>query len=167
MIEQYRRGDFMQGSNQEELLLSTKDKRLALLVWFRLARFYNQSIRQTNHHLEQWGITTAQFDALNQIGLHQPITQQQLGDRLEVTKGNITQLVRRMETAGWVKREREWKTKYISLTGEGKRLYEEVIPLQERFQIEQFCGLDNKEQAQLLKLLKKLQKSAYPKEEIE
>lgn len=157
----------MKESNQEKFLLSTKDKRLALLVWFRLARFYNLSIRQTNHHLQQWGITTAQFDALNQIGLHQPITQQQLGDRLEVTKGNITQLVKRMETAGWIKREQEWKTKYISLTEEGLQLYEEVIPRQEQFQIEQFCGLDSEEQAQLLKLLKKLQKSTHPKEELE
>jgi len=155
----------MKSLNDEKFLLSNKDKRLALLVWLRLSRFYNQSIRQTNNHLQQWGITTVQFDALNQIGVHQPITQQELGERLEVTKGNITQLLRRMETAGWIKRNQEWKTKYISLTEKGEQLYEEVIPRQEQFQIEQFCGLDSNEQAQLLKLLKKLQKSTQSKEE--
>src|SRR5699024_1886973 len=82
----------MKSLNDEKFLLSNKDKRLALLVWLRLSRFYNQSIRQTNNHLQQWGITTVQCDALNQIGVHQPITQQELGERLEVTKGNITQL---------------------------------------------------------------------------
>lgn len=146
-------------TNDNKSHLSIKEKRLALLVWFRLSRFYNQSIRLTNKHLQQWGITTAQFDALNQIGLHQPITQQQLGDKLEVTKGNITQLLKRMESASLIKREREWKTKYISLTEQGASLYEEVIPLQEQFQIEQFCGLDHEEQVQLLHLLKKLQKT--------
>lgn len=149
----------MEGLNLEKTFISKKDKRLALLVWFRLARFYNQSIRQTNHHLKQWDITTAQFDALNKIGLHQPLTQQELGDKLEVTKGNITQLLKRMETACWIKREQDWKKKYISLTEEGTRLYEEVIPRQEQFQVEQFCGLDHGEQVQLLYLLKKLQKS--------
>src|SRR5699024_12307572 len=97
----------MKSLNDEKFLLSNKDKRLALLVWLRLSRFYNQSIRQTNNHLQQWGITTVQFDALNQIGVHQPITQHELGERLEVTKGNITQLLRRMETGGWIKRNRE------------------------------------------------------------
>ena len=148
-----------ESSNQEKESLSPKDKRLALIVWLRLARFYNHSIKQTNQHLQQWSITMSQFDALNQIGLHQPITQQQLGERLEVTKGNITQLLKRMETAGWIKREQEWKTKYISLTETGQQLYKEVIPRQEQFQIDQFCGLDSEEQAQLLHLLKKLQKA--------
>jgi len=154
----------MQDSNEEKLL-TTKDKRLALLIWFRLARFYNQSIRMTNHHLKQWDLTMAQFDALNQIGLHQPITQQQLGEKLEVTKGNITQLLKRMEAASLIRREKEWKTKYITLTEEGQALYEEVVPLQEQFQIEQFCSLDGEEQEQLLHLLKKLQKSTIQKEE--
>ena len=156
----------MKSSHKEEPFITTKDKRLALLVWFRLARFYNQSIRQTNQHLKQWDITTAQFDALNQVGLHQPLTQQELGDKLEVTKGNITQLLRRMETAGWIQREQEWKTKYISLTEEGAQLYEKVIPRQEQFQVEQFCRLNHGEQVQLLHLLKKLQKSNDPEEDI-
>src|SRR5690625_941983 len=152
-----RWGNLMQDSNEEKLL-TTKDKRLALLIWFRLARFYNQSIRMTNHHLKQWDLTMAQFDALNQIGLHQPITQQQLGEKLEVTKGNITQLLKRMEAASLIRREQEWKTKYIALTEEGQALYEEVVSLQEQFQIEQFCCLDCEEQEQLLYLLYKLQK---------
>src|SRR5699024_10260449 len=148
----------MKSLNDEKFLLSNKDKRLALLVWLRLSRFYNQSIRQTNNHLQQWGITTVQFDALKQLGVHQPITQQELGERLGVSREKIKQTLRRMETAGWTKRNQEWKSKYLSLTGEGEQLYEEVIPRQEQFQIEQFCGLDSTEQAQLLKLLKKLQK---------
>src|SRR5699024_9062933 len=118
---------------------SKKDKRLALLVWLRVSRFYNQSIRHTINHLQQWGRTTVQFDALNSIGVHQPIIQQELGERLEVTKGNIKQLIRRMDIGGRIKRDQEWKAKYLSLTEKGEQLYEEVIPRQEQFQIEQFC----------------------------
>src|SRR5699024_844893 len=115
MIQQMRWGNLMQDSNEEKLV-TTKDKRLALLIWVRLARFYNQSIRMTTHHLKQWDLTMAQFDALNQIGLNQPITQQQLGENLEVTKVNITQLLKRMEAASLIRREQEWKTKYRALT---------------------------------------------------
>jgi DNA-binding MarR family transcriptional regulator len=155
----------MEVINDENIAISKKDQRLALLVWFRLARFYNHSMKETNQHLQQWGITMSQFDALNQIGMHQPLTQQALGVKLEVTKGNITQLLRRMEKAGWIERKQEWKTKYITLTDEGTKLYEQVIPRQEKFQIDQFCGLDHEEQAQLLYLLKKLQKTSHTKEE--
>lgn len=134
----------------------TKERRLALLLWFRIARFYNQNLKETNQHLNQFNITASQFDALNQIGLYQPITQQELGEKLEVTKGNITQLLRRMEAANWIRREQEWKTKYISLTEEGSKLYEKVLPSQEDFQVDQFGKLDKAEQKQLLKLLRKL-----------
>src|SRR5699024_12686362 len=103
MIQQMRWGNLMQDSNEEKLL-TTKDQRLRLLIWFRLARFYNQSIRLTNTHLKQWDMTMAQFDALNQIGWHQPITQQQLGEREEDNKGNITQLLNCIEGASLYRR---------------------------------------------------------------
>lgn len=149
----------MQDDKQKKQFISDKEKRRPLLIWLRLARFYNQSIRMTNSHLKKWRLTMAQFDALNQIGLHQPMTQQQLGEKLEVTKGNITQLLKRMEVASLIEREQVWKTKYIALTKEGQALYEEVVPVQEQFQIEQIESLDSDEQEQLLQLLKKLQKS--------
>src|SRR5699024_6634338 len=101
----------MKSLNDEKFLLSNKDKRLALLVWLRLSRFYNQSIRQTNNHLQHWWITTVQVDALKQTGVQQTITKHELGERIVVSKGNLSQLLRRMETAGWIKRNQEWKTK--------------------------------------------------------
>ncbi|MBE1554447.1 MarR family winged helix-turn-helix transcriptional regulator [Sporosarcina limicola] len=155
----------MGNQNLDKTLLSPRNKRLALLVWFRLSRFYNQSIRQTNQHLKQWNLSAAQFDILVQIGLYQPIAQQELADKLVVTKGNVAQLLKKMETMGWIKREQHWKTKFITLTEEGSRFYKEVVPPQEQFQATQFCGLDREEQAQLLYLLKKLQKSIDPEEE--
>lgn len=149
----------------DKTLLSARKKRLGLLVWFRLSRFYNLSMRQTNQHLKQWDLSTAQFDVLVQIGLHQPITQQQLAEKLEVTKGNIAQLLKKMEALGWIARDQQWKTKYISLTEAGCRLYEEVVPQQEQFQASKFCGLNREEQVQLLHLLKKVQQTIEHEEE--
>lgn len=143
----------------DKTFLSASNKRLGLLVWFRLSRFYNLSMRQTNQHLKEWDLSTAQFDVLVQIGVHQPITQQELAGKLEVTKGNIAQLLKKMEALGWITRDQQWKTKYISLTEAGCHLYAEVVPQQEQFQAAQFCGLDREEQVQLLGLLKKVQRT--------
>jgi len=61
------------------------EERLGLLLWFRLSRFYNRSIRETNQHLKKWNVSAAQFDVLVQIGGHDRLTQQELGNRLFVT----------------------------------------------------------------------------------
>ena len=130
--------------------------RLDLLAWFRLSRFYNKSIRLSNQHLKEWNMTAAQFDVLVQIGLNNKITQQELSEKLFVTKGNITHLIQKMEKADLVQREQEWKTKYLSLTLSGEDLFKEVVPAQESFQAEQFKKLTIEEKKQLVALLKKL-----------
>ncbi|WP_227938157.1 MarR family winged helix-turn-helix transcriptional regulator [Alkalihalobacillus deserti] len=131
--------------------------RLGLLLWFRLARFYNGSNRLSNQHLKKWGLSIAQFDLLVQVGVHQPLSQQELADKLLVSKGNITQMLVKMEKSGLIERKQEWRTKHISLTAAGQQLYEEVVPEQEQFQASQFKTLNKEEQKQLLGLLKKLQ----------
>jgi DNA-binding MarR family transcriptional regulator len=136
--------------------LSKQEKRLGILLWFRLSRFYNQSIRETNHHLKKWDMTAAQFDVLAQVGAAGRISQQDLADKLVVTKGNITQIIHKVEELGWIVREQDWKTKYVSLTEAGQALFDHVVPLQEQFQAAQFQKLNNSEQKQLLELLKKL-----------
>jgi len=136
--------------------MKTED-RLGLLLWFRLSRFYNKSIRETNQHLKKWNVSAAQFDVLAQVGGHDRLTQQELGNKLFVTKGNVTQLLNKIEQLEWISREKEGTTKYIFLTEKGRALYEEIVPPQETFQAEKFHNLNIEEQKQLLTLLKKLQ----------
>ncbi|CAM4458763.1 DNA-binding MarR family transcriptional regulator [Paenibacillus endophyticus] len=145
--------------NQEdsEAFLLKRDERLGLLIWFRLSRVYNHSLRETHHHLKKWGLTAAQFDMLAQVGAHDRLTQQQLADKLFVTKGNITQLLGKLEELGFIEREQEWKTKYVSLTDKGKALFDDVVPVQEQFQASQYNALSRDEKKQLLELLKKIQ----------
>ncbi|KHF40399.1 MarR family winged helix-turn-helix transcriptional regulator [Halalkalibacter okhensis] len=133
------------------------DVRLGLLLWFRLARFYNQSNRLSNQHVKKWGLTIAQFDLLAQVGARQPISQQELADKLLVSKGNITQMLTKMEKLELIMRKQEWRTKLLTLTEKGQQLYEEVVPIQESFQAAQFQKLDRMEQKQLLAILKKLE----------
>lgn len=135
-----------------------KEERLGLMLWFRLTRIYNQSIREFNQHLKKWNLTAAQFDILVQVGSHERLSQQELANKLFVTKGNITQLLSKMEDLGLINREQEWKTKYLSLTEVGKEFFYEVVSKQEQFQASQFSNLNYKEKKQLLDLLRKIQK---------
>lgn len=149
----------MNGLFESKDELSTKNKRLGILLWYYLSRFFNRSIRKSNQHLKEYNLSAAQFDILVQVGSHKQITQQELGNKLLVTKGNITQLLVKMEKFGWISREVDWKTKYLSLTPKGETLYQEVVPKQEAFQTLQFANLTPEEQLQLLSLLKKLHKN--------
>jgi len=130
--------------------------RLDLMIWFRLSRFYNHSLRLSNQHLKKWQLTAAQFDVLAQVGVADKISQQDLGEKLVVSKGNTTQLLQKMEQRDLIAREQEWKTKYISLTEKGKALFADVVPIQETFQADHFNKLNEEEKKQLHHLLKKL-----------
>lgn len=136
--------------------MSMDSNRLDLMLWFRLSRIYNQSIRLSNQHLNKWGLTAAQFDVLVQVGMNNKISQQELGEKLFVTKGNITQLLQKMEKMELIQREQDWKIKYVSLTEQGIELFQEVVPEQETFQASQFKNLTKEEKQQLNNLLKKL-----------
>ncbi|MBC6297933.1 MarR family transcriptional regulator [Listeria sp. FSL L7-1517] len=133
-----------------------KEERLGVLLWFRLSRFYNQNMKLTNQNLRETGISTAQFDCIAQIGLKGEITQQQLAEKLVVTKGNVTQLLTKLEELDYIVRTKAGREKYITLTEKGRACYIENVPKQEAFQQSQFDKLSRKEQKVLLQLLKKL-----------
>ncbi|WP_271006451.1 MarR family winged helix-turn-helix transcriptional regulator [Listeria seeligeri] len=133
-----------------------KEERLGVLLWFRFSRFYNRNMKLTNQNLRAAGISTAQFDCIAQIGLDGEITQQQLAEKLVVTKGNVTQLLAKLEEMGYITRTKAGREKHIVLTEKGKACYNENVPKQEAFQQNQFDKLTRKEQKVLLQLLKKL-----------
>ncbi|MFB5661851.1 MarR family winged helix-turn-helix transcriptional regulator [Alteribacillus sp. HJP-4] len=139
--------------------MTKHDERLGLMIWFRLSRFYNESLRKSNQHLKAYNLTVAQFDVLVQTGAHEPLSQQQLADKLFVTKGNMTQLLKKLEDRGLILREQIWRTKTLSLTQAGVDLLNKTAAAQESFQASQFQGLAREEQKQLLELLRKLQKT--------
>ncbi|MFB7138088.1 MarR family winged helix-turn-helix transcriptional regulator [Gottfriedia sp. NPDC056225] len=144
--------------NSHNEVSANKSKNLAVLLWFRLARFYLKNVRESNNQLKKWGLTTAQFDVIVHVGRNKRLTQQELADKLVVTKGNVTHLLKKMEELQWIKREVEWKNKYLSLTEIGQKMYEEIVPTQDQFQQTQFSKLTDVEQQQLLDLLRKLNK---------
>jgi DNA-binding MarR family transcriptional regulator len=137
-------------SHHEEL------KTPAVLAWLRLARVFQKVDRASAEHLRAWDLSVAQFDVLAQVGADEGITQQELADRLLVTKGNICQLIEKLERRGLIRRRQEGRANHLFLTEEGRRLSHEVVPAQERMIAAQFGVLALEEQHQLLALLRTL-----------
>lgn len=138
-------------------MTETHNKRLDLLIWFRLSRVYHNSLKQSTKHLKQWDLSPAQFDLLVQVGKAGRITQNDLADKLFVTKGNITQVLKKLIELELIEREQHWRTKYVKLMDKGQALFHEVTPLQEAVQAQHFSALTKEEKLQLLELLKKIQ----------
>lgn len=132
-----------------------------LIAWIRLARLYTAIDLETNRFLRQFDLTTAQFDLIAQVGAHEGLTQQVLAEALLVTKGNVTQLLDRLERRGLIERRVTpgVRGKAIHLTEEGWRLNRQVVPEQERRIIETFSSLEPDEQRLLGRLLRAVSQS--------
>ena len=138
--------------------MRTKETLESIVIWFKISKIYNENIKETNRLLKEYGLSSAQFDVLAQIGVGKEITQSELSEKLLATKGNISQLIVSMENKDYVRRRQEWKNKYVSLTPKGTEMYNELVPMVEAFQTETFGILDEEERQDLLTLLRKVER---------
>jgi DNA-binding MarR family transcriptional regulator len=131
-------------------------RQAAVLAWLRLARVFQKIDTRSERSFRSHGLNTAQFDVLAKVGAASGMTQQELADALLVTKGNISQLLGKMEQEGLIARRQEGRTNCLSLTERGQALYRLVVPRQEALIAELLAPLSADEQHELLRLLRKL-----------
>lgn len=134
-----------------------------VITWLRLARVFQRLDRASMELQRQHGLTVAQFDVLAHLGVAEGSTQQELADALLVTKGNVCQLLDRLEARGLVRRTHEGRTNYLSLTDEGKGLYGRAVSDQEALIEREFASLTEGERRDLQRLLRKLERGAARK----
>ena len=134
-----------------------QDLTLSTLIWLRMVRFVQHSNQVSNHHLRQYDLTVAQFEALSHILAFEPVTQSDLAEGLTISCGGVSRMLARLEKDGLIWREQDWKTKYISLTDKGRATLDEAYPAQVALQSSMFDDvLDETEKKQLHALMKKL-----------
>lgn len=138
---------------------STGVRRSSVLAWLRLARVYHKIERCAGEQLRGRGLSMAQFDVLAHVGSDEGLTQQRLADSLLVTKGNVCQLLDRMEAGGLIERRQEGRSNRLYLTDKGRRAFAEVVPTHEDHIASHLAGLTAGEQSDLLELLRKLDRS--------
>lgn len=128
----------------------------SVLARLRLYRVSQKIDRVLSVQLRSSGLNMAQFDVLAHVGAARGITQQQLADRLLVTKGNISQLLDRLEKRGLLRRCQDGRNNTLALTEQGQELYERTVPVHEQLIEEQLAVLSAQEVGDLLRLLRKL-----------
>lgn len=134
-------------------------RRPALLAWLRLARVFHRIERRASDSLRCRDLSMAQFDVLAHVGANEGMTQQQLADSLLVTKGNVCQLLDRMERGDLIERRQEGRSNLLFLTEDGRELFDAVVTKHEDAIARSFDALSPEEQMQLLELLRKLERS--------
>ncbi len=127
--------------------------------WLRLLRVSQKVERDLAGQLKLWGLNNAQFDVLAHVGADEGIMQQELADSLLVTKGNVAQLLDRMEKRGLIERRPQGRINRLFLTDEGRQTFAEVVPAHEAMIDDRLSVLSEEERRQLFELLRKLDRA--------
>src|SRR6476646_12121656 len=128
----------------------------ATRVWFRLLRLESRISTALGSRLRALGLTAPQCDVLTTLTEREGVSQQELAERLYVTKGNISGLIDRLEAAELVERRSiagDKRSHAISLTANGRKLADQGIAVQRRFVAETLGRLPPDELAALDRLL--------------
>lgn len=126
--------------------MTEEDDRGAERVWLRLVRLHARLGAVFSERLRGAGLSAAQFDVLATLTEREGLSQQELAERLYVTKGNISGLIDRLAAGGLVERrtiEGDRRSRAIYLTSAGRTLALRGVELQRAFVAETFGRLDS------------------------
>ncbi len=126
------------------------------LAWLRLVRVFQKVDRASSDSLRCRQLSPAQLDVLAKVGSAEGISQQELADALLVTKGNVCQLLDKMEGSGLLERRPDGRVNRLFLTDQGRQVHDDVVPRHDALLAEQFSTLTEDEQRELLRLLRQL-----------
>ncbi|MBW7851620.1 MAG: MarR family transcriptional regulator [Rhodospirillales bacterium] len=147
----------------EVLSLSNSDERsvagpIEVRVWIRLLANANIVLRHLRRTLHgEFGVTMPAFDLLAQVSRPpEGPTMSELSQRLMVSKGNVTDLVERMEGKGLVQRHPDpgdGRVQHVHLTPAGRALLARMLPVHRRCLEGLMAGMDEATMGQLHHIL--------------
>ena len=130
-----------------------------LLAWMRLSRVFQKVDRAASESLRWRQLSPAQVDVLAKVGSSQGISQQELANALLVTKGNVCQLLDKMEATGLLERRPDGRINRLFLTDQGRRVHDEVVPQHDAMLAGYFNTLESRDRHQLVKLLRQVDRA--------
>lgn len=135
---------------------------LALSTWVKLARAYSSFNKKSIQNIRSFGLTQAQFAAIEALGHLGSMKVGELCNKMLVTGGNMTLVLDNLEKMNLIKRtydKEDRRSINVDLTAEGKKLFEEIFPKHAKYITEIMSPLKHEEQKTLGELLKKLGKA--------
>ena len=110
-------------------------------AWFRFLRVEARIRVAVAARLKSVGLSVPQCDVLTTLTEREGVSQQELASHLYVTKGNISGLIDRLESAGFVERRPiagDRRSYAICLTPAGREAADAGIAIQRRFVADTF-----------------------------
>jgi MarR family transcriptional regulator, 2-MHQ and catechol-resistance regulon repressor len=112
-----------------------------------------------HRHLAQFKLTASQFGVLEALYHLGPLCQQEIGQKILKTSGNMTMVIDNLEKRNLVVRENDPNDRRyvrVKLTTDGEDLIHHVFPMHAKIAEQVFSALDVYELEQLGSLMKKL-----------
>ena len=109
---------------------------------------YSTSLAMTKLYkplLDRLGLTYPQYLVMLVLWEQDAVTVSHLGDRLFLDSGTLTPLLKRMEAAGWLTRERareDERRVIVSLTSQGRKLRGEAVTVPQEVSCATQCTLE-------------------------
>ncbi len=128
-------------------------------LWLYLVKIVLPLEREVNQHLQQnHGQSLTRFDVLAQLDRFGDLSVGQLANRLIASAGNITSLLRRMESEGLLTRApaADRRASLVQITAHGRRTYKALIPRHAEIVTQRLNVLDDTSRAQLAGLARDL-----------
>ncbi|MFN8577914.1 MAG: MarR family transcriptional regulator [Candidatus Sericytochromatia bacterium] len=130
-----------------------------LKIWFEIIRIYQQFQSKINSNLNDYELSLPQMDMLATLFFNGQLNQQELSEKLLVTKGNICGLVDRLTEKDLVERKscnEDRRINHVCITEKGKDLINNVMPSHHDLINSFTSSLNDEEKEILFKLLQKL-----------
>jgi DNA-binding MarR family transcriptional regulator len=108
---------------------------------------------------ETVNLSRYQFDLLWQVTFEPGINQKTCAERMNVTKGNITQHLDKLETLGLIQRNKVGRESSLQLSQKGEKFVSEFMPIHDARVKEILSVLSPEEVNQLQSILRKLDRS--------
>src|SRR5690349_19248700 len=127
--------------------------------WLQMIRTYDFLQSQVASSVGKHGLTVPQFEVLSTLAVADCTNQQELADRLQVTKGNLVGLIDRLTERGYVERmvvPGDRRVNRVRITVSGKELFEKALPEQLGIVDAMMSRLDKNDLQNLRSLLEKL-----------
>ncbi|MDB4905226.1 MAG: regulatory protein MarR [Gemmatimonadetes bacterium] len=141
----------------------TPAEQRVLKLWVVLSRAFNAVARHTNDDIGRHDLTPTEFAVLEALYHKGPMLLGEVQRSILITSGGVTYVIDRLETRGLLERRLcpgDRRARYAALTPAGEALVAEIFPAHIERITAALGGLDAGEQAEAIRLLRTLGRSA-------
>ena len=124
----------------------------------------NISVALSKIYKQEFDISIAEWRVLAQLAEQQKLYSKNIGEITSMDKSKVSRAVKALESKRYLLRkmdEKDNRAAYLSLTTQGKALYQKIAPKALQWERQFIAVLENNEHTELMKILEKLDKQVF------